>query len=104
MDEWFELTGISEIAPDSGRTLRVQDKDVAVFVVNGALMAMEDSCPHAGASLGRGKLEGCVVKCPAHGMKFDVRNGCMPGVPSFGVKSYAVKQEDGKYWISFAKS
>lgn len=100
MDEWQVLPGAETIAPGTGCTLRVQGQDVAVFSVNGALMAMEDSCPHAGASLGRGRLQGCVVQCPAHGLKFDLRTGCMPGVPSFGVKIYPVKQEEGRFWIA----
>jgi 3-phenylpropionate/trans-cinnamate dioxygenase ferredoxin component len=100
MDDWLELTDLTDLISGTGRTLRVQDKEVAIFSVNGELLAIDDTCPHAGASLGRGKLEGCVVKCPAHGMKFDLRSGCMPSVPDFGLKAYSVKQEDGKFWIS----
>lgn len=100
MAEWVELPGADAIATGTGRTLHVQGKSVAVFSVNGELMAMDDSCPHAGASLGRGRLQGCLVQCPAHGMKFDLRTGCMPSAQAFGVKAYSVKQDQGRFWIA----
>jgi 3-phenylpropionate/trans-cinnamate dioxygenase ferredoxin subunit len=102
MDEWAELRGVDGLAPGAGRTVNVRGKSLAVFRVNGELCAIDDSCPHAGGALGRGKLEGCVVRCPAHGLKFDVHTGCMPGVPGLRVGTYPIKHENDRYWIDLA--
>ncbi|WP_423907146.1 Rieske (2Fe-2S) protein [Caballeronia sp.] len=34
---------------------------------------MSSHCPHNGALLASGQLEGRVLRCPAHGMRFDSR-------------------------------
>ena len=57
----------------------VGNKDLAVFNVDGTICAIADTCPHAGGSLGLGKLNGNTVTCPVHGMKFDVTTGCFAG-------------------------
>jgi 3-phenylpropionate/trans-cinnamate dioxygenase ferredoxin subunit len=43
-----------------------------------------------------GRLDGMIVTCPVHGMKFDVATGCFAGTSGFGVASYPVKAVDGK--------
>ena len=45
----------------------------------GECLAIEDSCPHAGASLCNGRLDNGQVRCPAHGLSFDLRSGQMRG-------------------------
>jgi uncharacterized protein (DUF849 family) len=45
----------------------------------------------SGASLANGKLEGVFVRCPAHGLQFDVRSGCMKGNEAFSAKPFAVQ-------------
>jgi nitrite reductase/ring-hydroxylating ferredoxin subunit len=75
---------------------------VAVFNVAGKIFAMADSCPHAGGSLGMGKLDGSIVTCPWHGMKFDVTTGCFAGRADNGVVSYRVKVVDGKIMVALS--
>jgi nitrite reductase/ring-hydroxylating ferredoxin subunit len=43
--------------------------------VDGAPHVLEDSCPHTGVALSPGRLTGCVLECPFHGGKLDVRDG-----------------------------
>jgi 3-phenylpropionate/trans-cinnamate dioxygenase ferredoxin subunit len=50
---------------------------LALFSVKGSLYALDDSCPHSGASLVMGQLDGFWLRCPAHGLRFDIRSGCM---------------------------
>ena len=78
-------------APDGG---------ISVFRAEGRLCAIQDACPHAGASLGDGELESTVVTCPAHGSQFDVRDGTRVRGPSdFPVRTYPVVEEDGEVWV-----
>ena len=48
---------------------------LAVYHLGGKLYAAQDTCPHAGARLSTGSLEGAVITCPLHGSQFDVRTG-----------------------------
>jgi nitrite reductase/ring-hydroxylating ferredoxin subunit len=95
----FIEAGSADVVPSGrGVTFKVDGRDVAVFRVDGALFAIDDTCVHAGASLGAGKLSGKFVTCPGHGMRFDVTTG---EVASGGlrVRSYPVKVADGKILI-----
>jgi len=60
---------------DQGKTFTVGGQQIAMFNVDGEVFAIDDECPHVGASLGTGKLEGKLVTCPAHDWQFDVTNG-----------------------------
>jgi nitrite reductase/ring-hydroxylating ferredoxin subunit len=99
MREFLEAARVDQIAPGTGTTIKVADKEIAVFNVDGDLYATGDSCPHAGASLGSGKLSGKIVTCRAHGLRYDVTTGQVT-TGGFGVASYPVKVVDGKILIA----
>ena len=54
-------------AAGTSTTVTLDGKQIALFNIDGQIYATNDACPHAGASLGWGKLEGKVVKCRAQG-------------------------------------
>lgn len=85
--------GSRSIVRDSGYSL-------ALFSVEGALYAIDDSCPHGGASLVMGRLDGFWLRCPAHGLKFDIRSGCMSTAGGLVVRSYPVSLVDGQVFVT----
>lgn len=75
-----------------GRSLIHHDKGIILlFDVDGELHAIDDRCPHAGASLFSGRLDGRWLQCPAHGLRFDLATGCPAGIKGFGLKRYEIK-------------
>ncbi len=102
MADFIEVARVDQIRSGSGSRFTIADKDVAVFNVDGTICAIADTCPHAGGSLGLGKLDGTTVTCPVHGMRFDVTTGCFAGTSSFGVASYSAKVVDGKIMVSLS--
>lgn len=98
MPEFVEAAHLDQIPPGTGTSVKVAGKEVAIFNVDGAVYAIGDSCPHAGASLGAGKLNGRIVTCRAHGLRYDVTTGQVT-TGGFGVASYPVKVADGKILI-----
>ena len=101
MADFIEIARADQIPPGSGSRFAVADKDVAVFNVDGTICVIADTCPHAGGSLGLGKLSGSTVTCPVHGMKFDVTTGCFAGTSDFGVSSFPAKVVDGEIVVAF---
>src|ERR1700723_1946625 len=99
MADFIKMARVDQVPPGSGRLFTVAGNDVAVFNVDGTICAIADTCPHAGGSLGLGKLDGKIVTCPVHGMKFDVTNGCFAGSSDFGVASYPVKVVDDEIMV-----
>jgi nitrite reductase/ring-hydroxylating ferredoxin subunit len=102
MTEFIEVAALDQIVPGTSLVLQVSGISVALFNIDGTIYALNDSCAHAGASLGAGKIEGKLVTCRAHGMKYDITNGYVGGIPGFGVTSHAVQVIDGKILIAVA--
>ena len=99
MESFIEAGRVEEVPPGKGTTFTVEGKEVAVFNVDGKLYAMDDTCIHQGMSLGWGSLDGKIVTCRGHGLRYDVTTGKVVG-KDLGLKTYAVKAEDGKILIS----
>lgn len=85
-----------EIEPGQRKRVFVDGRCVVIFNVDGEMYAIDDSCPHNGASLGNGELEGCVLRCPAHGLRFDLRTGRTPGTGGLSLTTFAVATVDSK--------
>lgn len=66
---------VGDIPVGKGQAFEVNGRVVAVFNDNGTFRAMDDICPHMGASLSTGHLEDSEVTCPWHAWRFDTRNG-----------------------------
>lgn len=79
--------------------LQVNDQFLALFNINEKLYAINDSCPHQGASLFGGKLEGQTIQCCAHGLKFDLATGCLNNSTHFKVKTYPIERVDDQIFI-----
>ena len=76
----------------TAKVLEVDGQRIAIFSSGGKYYAIEDTCPHAGASLAEGRLEDGKVVCPWHDAEFDLGTGAVLAPPACeGVKSYPVK-------------
>lgn len=86
-----------------GRALfEFEDKSLALFNVDGQLFAIDDSCPHQGSSLCGGRLEGRVIQCLAHGLRFDLHSGYLLNSRQVKVTNYPVEITDGQAFIVIA--
>ncbi|MBF8290594.1 MAG: Rieske (2Fe-2S) domain protein [Chloroflexi bacterium] len=82
-----------------GRLPDAPGGSIVVMRVAGRLHAIRDECPHAGASLADGTLDGPIITCPRHGSQFDVTTGARERGPSdFPIRTYRVASgEDGVF-------
>ncbi|ATU44971.1 (2Fe-2S)-binding protein [Acinetobacter junii] len=71
--------------------LKVGEKFLVLFNIDARFYAIDDSCPHQGASLFSGKLNGQVIQCCAHGLRFDLESGYMVNSNHLKVTSYPVE-------------
>ncbi len=75
MSEFHTVARVGEIPAGEGRAFHVQDRMIAVFFIEDRYTAINDICPHMGASLAGGSVENGVVYCPWHAWRFNVCNG-----------------------------
>lgn len=96
----FPVLDEIDVAGRLGLVARIGDTPVgavAVYQVDGALHAVADRCPHAGAVLSEGELDQRVVTCPRHGSQFDVCTGeRLRGPADTDIATYSVVVAGGQ--------
>jgi nitrite reductase (NADH) small subunit/3-phenylpropionate/trans-cinnamate dioxygenase ferredoxin subunit len=93
MGEFRTVCRVSDLKEGEGKTVSVGGKLVAVFRCGDGFHAIDDTCPHMGASLGDGYAENGIVTCPWHAWRFRLSDGAWADYPrgSVRVACYAVR-------------
>ena len=79
------------IPAGEGRVFEVSGRLVAVFFDGVRYSAIDDLCPHMGASLGSGPLVDGVVTCPWHAWQFRLCDGTWCDNPKLKVDVFEVR-------------
>jgi len=82
---------VSELPPGGRRIVEVGGRSIGVFNVGGKFYALRNVCPHQGAPLCQGSVQGTalesapgeyiwgregeILRCPWHGWEFDITTG-----------------------------
>jgi nitrite reductase/ring-hydroxylating ferredoxin subunit len=97
------LVDSADVAGRLGLVARIEDSPagpLALYRVGSSLVAVDDLCPHAGAQLSAGTLDGVVLTCPRHGSQFDVSTGeRVRGPADAGIRVHRVVEEAGRAWL-----
>ena len=75
MSESVWVCDVDDLVEGEGVVPEAGDTEVALFLLDGDVHALENVCPHQGGPLGEGKVEDNCVFCPWHGWEFDVETG-----------------------------
>lgn len=72
-----------------------------VLVANdgGELLAVDDTCPHAGGPLHEGSIDDGLVTCPLHAYSFDLRTGECLEDASLAVACHRLSVDGGSVWL-----
>jgi phenylpropionate dioxygenase-like ring-hydroxylating dioxygenase large terminal subunit len=108
-NQWYAVLESSQVL--AGRpvsALRMGEKLVFWRDGQGKVACLNDCCPHRGASLALGRLQGDCVECPFHGFQFDPAGSCRlvpangrnaPPARQIRVASYPTCEIDGLVFI-----
>ena len=89
---------VEDLPEGRGATVELHGgKELALYRVGGEYFCVENFCPHKGAPLADGRLDGPSVTCDWHGWRFDLRTGACLNRAADAVETYEVVVEDG--WI-----
>ena len=91
MGQLIAVGKTSEIPDGEAKVVTVNKKDVAVFNDGGSFFAIDDCCPHAGASLAGGFVEDGIVTCPWHAWRFRLTDGAWADNPKVKTGCYKVQ-------------
>lgn len=105
IEGWYWALQSRELKPGKAKGIRLSGKDLAIFrTESGEVVAMDAFCPHRGAHLGGGTVEGDALRCYYHHWKFD-SNGdcvdvpCLKRAPNTGVNTYPAEDHFGLIWV-----
>ena len=93
MGEFKTVCQLSDLVEGEGKTVDAQGKLIAVFRCGGQVQAIDDVCPHMGASLSGGYVENGIVTCPWHAWRFRLADGAWADNPRLKIGCYPVRIE-----------
>jgi vanillate O-demethylase monooxygenase subunit len=103
---WYVAAWTHEIEPGRIHARTIIDQPLVIYrTSDGAIVALEDRCPHRFAPLSMGRLEGDSLRCMYHGLKFAPDGRCIeiPGqalIPqSACVRHYPLEVVGSWVWI-----
>jgi nitrite reductase (NADH) small subunit len=99
INEYLNLAEVSQVPSGRGLTVRVGEREFAVFERAGNFYVLDGRCPHRGGPLGEGVTENGHVYCPMHGWQFDLATGACLENAEKAVGCYPVRVLDGKIQI-----
>ncbi|EHL31057.1 aromatic ring-hydroxylating oxygenase subunit alpha [Legionella drancourtii] len=80
-NQWLPACTIKELSRHPKRFLLL-GVPILIFRQNKQIIALQDRCPHRGAPLSAGTLDGEVLQCAYHGWRFNMNGECVaiPGL------------------------
>ena len=91
MSKLVEVARVARIPSEGGITVQLGDLPVALFNVNGRMLAIDGACIRCSAMLGSGRVEGHEVICPGCGWRYDLATGHLREVPKLRLDTYEVE-------------
>jgi phenylpropionate dioxygenase-like ring-hydroxylating dioxygenase large terminal subunit len=105
---WYVVAWDHEVQADTVLARRALDIPLVIWrSSNGAVVVMQDACPHRLAPLSLGRREGDAIRCMYHGLKFGADGQCIevPGQertpPKACVPTYPAVQRARWIWVWF---
>ncbi|MEK6249627.1 MAG: Rieske (2Fe-2S) protein [Planctomycetales bacterium] len=104
MAEFTTVATVGEIQEGKGATFTVAGRMVAVFYADGEYYAIDDLCPHMGASLSAGHVDQKTVTCPWHAWRFSICDGTWLDNPKLKVDRFEVRVDGDEIQVRLADS
>lgn len=105
----YPVAHVSQFEAGARRTIEADGREIVVINVDGSYYAVRNRCSHQGGPIGEGPVtrtvfaspesgwdprlgaDGCVLRCPWHGMEYDLSTGAAIGNPTRRIRTYATR-------------
>ncbi len=80
--EWHSVAKLDTMRDDEPKPVRVGDRLIALYRIDGKVYATDDVCSHEFAMLSEGFMEGDEIECPLHQARFHIPTGQVRAAPA----------------------
>lgn len=106
LEGWYWVLASAEVRTNKAKAASFMGRELVVYRgADGAVRAMDAYCPHMGAHLAEGTVEGNGIRCMFHGWKFGEDGQCQD-IPCLSkliqvekVESFVTKEAYGMIWL-----
>jgi nitrite reductase (NADH) small subunit len=115
MNKYFAATE-AEVQESGRKIITVKNMEIGIFYVDGQYYAWRNMCPHAGAPVCKGRINGTtlptevyeyefgyenqILRCPWHGWEFNLKDGHHLAAGSDAkLRGYPVAVEEGSVYL-----
>jgi nitrite reductase/ring-hydroxylating ferredoxin subunit len=103
MTDWVRVAAKGDVAEGACIGVRLGEKEVAVYHMDGEFYATDNVCSHEYALLTEGWMENGCIECPLHAAQFDIKTGKALSAPADeDIKVYPVKIEGDDIMVQIA--
>ena len=104
-ESWHFAGAVDDFEDEDVEQVKVGPLAIAVYRAKGEFYATQDLCTHERAYLSDGVVIDCVVECPFHQGRFDVRTGRALGAPvTVSLKTYPVRIVDRRIYVRVSEA
>ena len=93
---WLKVCPSTDLPPGSAHCVETAAGEVAIFNVEGELLALEARCLHKGGNLADGLVTDGIVTCPLHWWRYNLHTGERLGAPDLRLTRYPVRRTNDR--------
>lgn len=105
---WYVVGAVGDVAAGEVKTVHYFGQDIVLFRgADGVLAALDRTCPHIGAHLGGGTVQGNCLRCPFHDWAFAADGRCVeipyaPKIPPKAVvRTWPLREKNGLIFVYY---
>lgn len=99
MAEPHKVAQLSQLAQTPRLAVKLDQTEVALFLVDGEVLATAGRCPHANGPLHKGEVCEAKVSCPWHGWTWNLKTGECDESDELTLQRYEVRVQGDDVYV-----
>jgi len=94
--EWHDVIALDALKQNEVTYIHAEDRDLFIYYGNETVKVFDSHCPHQVTNIPELALEDCILTCPKHKWKFDIRTGECIQKGNRPLNQFESRVEDGR--------
>lgn len=99
---WHDVAGLDQVPAVGGLAVKIGERRLGLFRRGDGVAALDEICPHRGASLVDGTVIGDEVVCSLHRWKFRLSDGLCAARPRASIRAHETRVEAGRVLVKMS--